>query len=439
MAFQAQSIPQVHDVIGIGFGPSNIALAIALQEQREAGHPVDAFFIEKQPEFAWHKDMLLDNSSMQISFLKDLATLRNPTSRFTFINYLHEKSRLQDFINLKTFFPSRQEFSDYFVWAASQFSHQCAYGEEVVEILPEKRGNLVPLLLVRTRNRAGLVRDRHARNIVISIGGTANIPAGFSTLQHDPRVFHSSSYLSSIRNNSAAKKIAIIGAGQSAAEIFLDMHGLPGSPSIDLIMRARSIKPSDDSPFVNQIFDSSFVDDLFPRAAAERAEILREYRHTNYAGPDVDLIEQIYRVFYQQKVVGEARHHLFKRHEIVEVNSDADGIHIDMTDLNTGQQITERYDAVVLATGYQRDQHRALLAPLAPYLRDLAVDRYYRVKSVPEFKPAIFLQGANEATHGLSDTLLSITAVRTGEIGDALLTAHAHALRPAHLLTAEEL
>ena len=63
--------------------------------------------------------MLLEQAHMQVSFLKDLATLRNPTSRFTFINYLHEKGRLQDFINLKTFFPSRHEFNDYLAWAAS--------------------------------------------------------------------------------------------------------------------------------------------------------------------------------------------------------------------------------------------------------------------------------------------------------------------------------
>ena len=128
----------VHDLIGIGFGPSNLALAIALDERRRAGQPVDAMFIERQPAFAWHPDMLLSHAHMQISFLKDLATLRNPTSRFTFVNYLHEKQRLQDFINLKTFYPSRREFNDYLGWAAAQFDASCAYGEEVIDVLPEQ-------------------------------------------------------------------------------------------------------------------------------------------------------------------------------------------------------------------------------------------------------------------------------------------------------------
>jgi L-ornithine N5-oxygenase len=33
------------------------------------------------------------------------------------------------------------------------------------------------------------------------------------------------------------------------------------------------------------------------------------------------------------------------------------------------------------------------------------------------------MQGASEKTHGLSDTLLSVTAVRTGEISAAVLQA----------------
>ncbi|MDN5936806.1 MAG: lysine N(6)-hydroxylase/L-ornithine N(5)-oxygenase family protein, partial [Nitrosospira sp.] len=42
------------DLIGIGFGPSNIALAIALEERKTARSGIEAFFIEKQPGFAWH-------------------------------------------------------------------------------------------------------------------------------------------------------------------------------------------------------------------------------------------------------------------------------------------------------------------------------------------------------------------------------------------------
>ena len=414
----------VHDLLGIGFGPSNIALAIALEERCQSKRPINALFIEKQPSFAWHQNMLLNNTHMQISFLKDLATLRNPTSRFTFINYLHQKNRLQDFINLKTFFPSRHEFNDYFSWAAAQFEDQCIYGETVVEVLPEKQGGEVTLLRVRCRDEGGAIHDRLARNLVVSTGGTAKVPSDFRPLQNDPRVFHTSTYLRDIARNAEAKKIAIIGAGQSAAEIFMDLHGRPGAPQIDLIMRGRAIKPADSSPFVNEIFNSDFVDRVYARTRDERSELLREFWHTNYACPDLALIEQIFNVLYQQKVTGDARYRLLREHEVKHVQASDQGIELSLRDMNAGDTSTVRYDAVVLATGYEREQHKTLLAPIAAYLQGFEVDRHYRLKSAPGFRPAVFLQGACEASHGLSDTLLSITAVRTGEIGEALAASH---------------
>jgi L-ornithine N5-oxygenase len=417
----------IHDLIGIGFGPSNVALAIALDEKRHGGKPLDALFIERQPSFAWHPHMLLEQAHMQISFLKDLATLRNPTSRFTFVNYLHEQGRLTDFINLKSFFPSRHEFNDYLGWAAGQFEDACRYGEEVFEVLPEKQGGEVPLLRVRSRGEGGKVQERLARNLVVSIGGTPNIPENFRELRGDARVFHSSSYLKDMARHPQARKVAIIGAGQSAAEIFMDLQGRPGAPQVDFIMRARSIRPSDDSPFVNEVFNADFTDYMYSRDIDERAALLDEFAQTNYAVADLDLIQQIFKVFYDQKVMRGNRLRMLRQHDVRAVRAAADGIHLTLWDQDAGRESTVRYDAVVLATGYARDQHKDLLMPLAPYLGDYDVDRYYRLKATSDFHPGIYLQGACEDSHGLSDTLLSVTSVRTGEIGNALLAAQPRA------------
>jgi len=412
----------IHDFIGIGFGPSNIALAIALDEMQQAGaQNASSLFIERQAGFTWHPNMVLEHAHMQISFLKDLATLRNPTSRFTFVNYLHEKQRLQDFINLKTFFPSRHEFSDYFAWAAAQFEDRCVYGEDVFEVLPEKRGGEVALLRVRSRDQDGEVHERLARNLVVSVGGTVHVPECFRPFKNDPRIFHSHTYLGSIAANAHAQKIAVIGAGQSAAEVFMDLHGRPNAPQVDLVMRALAIKPSDDSPFVNEIFNVDFVDYMYSRTPAERAELLREFRHANYACPDLELIQQIFKLFYEQKVKAETRHQFLRRHEVREVRTASDGVYLTLHDLNNGQASATRYDAVVLATGYEREYHKTVLASLAAHLGDFEIDRHYRLKTSADFRPAIFVQGASEPTHGLSDTLLSVTAVRTGEVTQKLL------------------
>lgn len=46
---------EVVDIVGIGFGPSNISLAIAAQEM--APHLSSRFF-ESKASFSWHRNML---------------------------------------------------------------------------------------------------------------------------------------------------------------------------------------------------------------------------------------------------------------------------------------------------------------------------------------------------------------------------------------------
>ena len=104
---------EIQDLICIGFGPASLAIAVALHDALENGNPVLSTrtpkirFLERQRQFAWHAGMLLPGTKMQITFVKDLATLRNPRSEFTFLNYLHRKGRLAVFTNLGTFLQQR--------------------------------------------------------------------------------------------------------------------------------------------------------------------------------------------------------------------------------------------------------------------------------------------------------------------------------------------
>lgn len=95
---QRLPINKPYDMIGVGFGPSNLALAIALEEQGQAcGRRFDNLFLDRQANYRWHGDTLVSQSELQISFLKDLVSMRNPTSRYSFVNYLHQQGRLVDF------------------------------------------------------------------------------------------------------------------------------------------------------------------------------------------------------------------------------------------------------------------------------------------------------------------------------------------------------
>ena len=61
-----------------------------------------------------------------------------------------------------------------------------------------------------------------------------------------------------------------------------------------------------------------------------------------------------------------------------------------------------------------------LLEPLAEYLGDFQVGRDYRLQSDPRCQAAIYMQGFCQASHGLSDTLLSVLPVRAEEIANSL-------------------
>jgi L-ornithine N5-oxygenase len=197
--------------------------------------------------------MLLPDSKMQISFIKDLATLRDPRSEFTFLNYLHNQRRLVQFANLGTFLPSRLEFEDYMRWCAAKFSDVVRYGQEVIDIIPEKaniEGQKVQSFAVRSRNvRTGSITTRRARHVVIAVGGRPKVPEPFPT---DPRVVHSSAYCTSLPNLLDDKlknyHIAVVGSGQSAAEIFHDLQKRYPNSKTTLVMRDTALRPSDDSP-----------------------------------------------------------------------------------------------------------------------------------------------------------------------------------------------
>ena len=197
--------------------------------------------------------MQLPNGRMQITFLKDLATFRNPRSRFTFINYLHAHGRLASFTNLSTFLPSRAEYEDYMKWCAEAFADKVNWNTDVLSVTPvvaQEKG-LVQSFDVTSRNLVtGALESRRARHIVIATGGQAALPEVFS--QFHPLIIHSSTYLPEIESRLPAREgayaIAVIGAGQSSVETFMDLQVRYPRARTRLLIRGGALRPSDDSP-----------------------------------------------------------------------------------------------------------------------------------------------------------------------------------------------
>ena len=416
----------LHDLIGIGFGPSNLALAIALQERARHQGALDALFLDKQADYRWHGNTLVTQSELQISFLKDLVSLRNPTSPYSFVNYLHQHGRLVDFINLGTFYPCRMEFNDYLRWVAGQFQEQSRYGEEVLAIEPVLEGQRVEALRVISRDAGGETHVRATRAVVVSAGDRAHSP-GLPPSQGrcpglPPLAVPGAHRQATLRRRQAHahrhhRRWAERGRGLHRPQRQLSL-GAGGHDPARLGAQAGGRQPLRQRSVLPE-----FTDLIFNQTGAERERFIREYHNTNYSVVDIDLIERIYGIFYRQKVSGIRRHAFHILSTVERANAGADGIELVLRNNASGEQSVQRYDAVVLATGYERQAHRHLLEPLAQWMGDFEVGRDYRIRTDERCQAAVYMQGFCQASHGLSDTLLSVLPIRADEIA-ASLYAH---------------
>ncbi|MEV6881533.1 lysine N(6)-hydroxylase/L-ornithine N(5)-oxygenase family protein [Streptomyces sp. NPDC051135] len=417
----------VHDLIGIGFGPSNVAMAIAIREHnaRAGGQQaLDAHFFEQQPRFGWHRGMLIDDATMQVSFLKDLVTLRNPASEYSFLCYLQSKGRLIDFINHKNLFPLRVEFHDYFEWAAAKVDDTVSYGHEVVGVAPVVRDGAVDHLEVTVRSGEGLGVHR-ARNLVIGTGLRPLVPEG---VERGDRVWHNSELLSRVDalEGTSPSRFVVVGAGQSAAENVAYLHRRFPGAEVCAVFSRYGYSPADDSAFANRIFDPAAVDDYFTAPGTVKRRLMDYHGNTNYSVVDIDLIDDLYRQMYREKVLGTERLRFLNVSRLTDVTEAPDHVRATVTSLVDGEETLLDADVLVLATGYGPADPLGLLGEVADRcLRDhegrVRVERDYRVATDPALRCGIYLQGGTEHTHGITSSLLSNTAVRVGEILDSLL------------------
>jgi L-ornithine N5-monooxygenase len=435
MKNEIRRLPEpIYDLIGVGFGPANLALAIALEED---GEGQSSLFLEAKDSSVWHPGMLLEESQIQISVLKDLATLRNPRSQYTFLNYLKEKGRLFEFLNLRDLFPTRYEFNDYLAWVAAAQASRVRYGREVMAIEPIGSGSKVDFLRVVSRRvDSDEIEESIAKNVVLATGGVPALPEGLARPPRGGRTIHTHEFMQRMQRDfpdrSARHRFVVVGAGQSGGELF--SYLLDHYPNSDVVAAIRrfAYKPCDDSDFTNEIFFPDRVDWLYNMAPEKRQRVLAEAAEVNYAVVDRPLIQKIYRRLYQERVEGKNRARLQPFADLVALEERDHAIIARFVDLLTDEPSEIEADAVILATGYRWPSDHPLLAGIAPYLvaneeggEGFQIERDYRVKATSGFAPGIYLQGFSERRHGPSETVLSLLAVRAGDIVQSLTKASA--------------
>ncbi len=412
------------DVVGVGFGPANLALAIALEEEPIAK---TARFLESQVEPLWQGGMLLAGSNIQNHPCRDLVSLRNPRSRYTFINYLFEDGRLIDHLNLPMEFPLRKEYAAYIRWVTRQFEHLADFGAQVSHIGVETSGG-EQVYVVRTADGAVTA----GRAMVLGCGRTPLIPPPFDAVR-SPKVVHLTGYLPTVKKLAKAPSaVAVIGGSQSAVELTLDLA--KRFPEARVINYLRTFGPrlKDTSPFSEQGYFPDFTEYYFKASRASKRMLDSSMRPTNYSSVDRDVLEELYIQVYEQRLDGQQRIYVRGNRQVCSVAVDGSGVVLGVRELHTGMAEQDEVDLVVLATGFrdlgpgdnQEPYPRLLSEVIDRFQFDsdgyLVVNSDYSLEPIDDRTPPLFLNGLCESTHGIGDagsfSLLSLRAetIRNG-------------------------
>lgn len=413
----------VFDIVGIGFGPGNLALAIALEELFPHA---TARFLEAHDGPSWQSGMLLDGADIQNHPARDLVTLRNPRSRYSFLNYLFEHGRLIEHLNLPVEFPLRKEYAQYIFWVAGCFAHLVDYGQRVsdIRIVPHPTTQ-APIYLVTTAQGMQF----GARVLVVGTGRTPYIPQLFAPLLGE-QVFHAIHYLDRLPSLAARgmlKNVAVIGGSQSAIEITLDLAHRYRECRVVNYVRGFGYRLKDTSPFSEESYFPQFIDYYYNASAESKRDLDAYLHHTNYSSADKDVIHELYLLLYEQKLDASTRVQVQANRVVTQAAARGAGVHLGIEEVHTHAQEEDIFDAVILATGFrdlgsgiQQELYPAILEGIVPHiLRDsngvVAVNRDYSLTPAPAAQlPPLYLNGLCESSHGVGDagsfSLLSLRA-----------------------------
>lgn len=403
------------ELLAIGAGPSNLGLAVALEELAPE-LAENSLIIERNQAIEWQHGMLLPWAKSQVSFVKDLVTLRNPRSKFSFLSHLHATGRLDDFINMSSFLPYRVEISEYLDWVARSLPRvTLELGRDCVSITGERAADGTLTRWLTTLADGTVIASRY---LVMGTGRDPYIPPVLAGLP-PARVIHSTQYRPRMADLSREipYRIALIGASQSAAEMFRALRqDLPDSEINWLI---RSVTPTADqsSKFSNEFYFPSYVDEFFASEPIARERIIKELYKTNYSCITPAMLEHLYTELYLDRLHGRSTRRLIPSVDVTGARESGEELELELTDRNTGRTTALRRDLVFLGTGFSWQTPR-LVRQLADAigLGEVSVTRRYQLAMNQPATAACYLQGINESTHGIGDSLFSVLAHRAQDI-----------------------
>lgn len=274
---------------------------------------------------------------------------------------------------------------------------------------------------------------------MVGTGRAPYIPEPFDAVDSS-RVFHLTRYLPSLRalgmgeeDEAAPRAVTVVGGSQSAVELTLDLARRFPRARVTTLVRSVTLRQKDTSPFSEEGYFPGFTD-YYYRASRERKDAIDAYmRLTNYSSADGDVLGELYRLVYEQRLDGNQRVFVSGSRQVRSVEAREDGVRLDVEELTTGEAEEHQADFVVLATGF-RDlgpaAHQERVPGLLREIADafafddhgyLSVNQDYEVETVDPDTPTLFLNGLCESSHGIGDAgSFSLLSLRAKVIAEGL-------------------
>ena len=422
------------DLVGVGIGPFNLSLA-ALAD----GVPgLTTRFLDARPQFTWHPGLMFDDARLQVSFLADLTSLVDPTSRWSFLAYLRDRDRLFPFYFSERFHITRREYQDYCRWVGAGLD-SCRFGARVESVAWDAARER---FVVRhaASGSAGGGGTVTARNVVLGVGTEPVVPPPLAHLVGD-RAFHAAGYLDHLDALAGAREVTVVGSGQSGAEVFLDL--LRRAPEagwrVTWLTASPAFAPMEYSKLGLEHFTPDYTR-FFHALPADVRDALVPGQWQLHKAISADTIADIHDLLYDRSTGGADPGATLRPGVAVTAGERAGGgFVLRCHHAQQGRDFEHRTDAVVLATGYAA-RRPTLLAPVDDLVDWDEHGRYrvspdYRVALDPGVTGSLFVQNAEEHTHGVGAPDLGLGAWRSARILNALTGGTAYRLPEATAFT----
>ncbi len=399
-----------HDLIGIGLGPFNLGLAALADPIDE----LDCLFLEGRDRFDWHPGMMLDDATLQVPFLADLVTMADPTSRFSFLNFLKQTGRIYPFYIRENFLPHRREYNQYCQWVAERLD-SVRFGQQVTSVEHDGETYVVTTASGETHR---------TRRLVLGTGTSPRVPeCAAEAVAAEGPALHSAEYLARKDELVSRRSITVVGSGQSAAEVYLDL--LTAQPDHDYQLAWLTRSPRFFSMEYTKLtleLTSPEYSAYFQALPAEKRDRLLKAQQSLYKGISGDTIDAIHEALYTRAVTEAAETTLLTNTEVRGVTRTESGYHLALHHVEQEEDYEMATEALVLATGY-RAGIPAFLEPVRDRLRLDEQGRYAASStfSVDTADREIWVQNGEEHTHGFVAPDLGMGAYRSSVILAAIL------------------